>query len=99
MSMQPSPTLRAFAAPAGSSQGPKRPPGRARGLPAGCLPRRGCVLPEPLLRLRRCLSAWALLQRPHPDRDLFSLAALGGVRGAGGAVLALGGCRNVSGGQ
>ena len=62
----PSPTLRAFLAPASCSQGPKRPPGPACGLPAGCLPRRGCLLPEPLLRCRRCLSAWALLQRPHP---------------------------------
>ena len=33
---------------------------------AACRGGAGCLLPEPLLRCRRCLSAWGLLQRPHP---------------------------------
>ena len=82
-SPRPSPTLRAFLAPASCSQGPKRPPGPACGLPAGCLPRRGCLLPEPLLRCRRCLSAWALLQRPHPCSGPVQS---GGSRGCSGVL-------------
>ena len=82
-SPRPSPTPRAFPAPAGCSWGPKRPPGPASGLPAGCLPRRGCLLPEPLLRCRRCLSAWALLQRPHPCSGPVQS---GGSRGCSGVL-------------
>ena len=76
-------TLRAFLAPASCSQGPKRPPGRACGLPAGCLPGRGCLLLEPLLRCRHCLSAWALLQRPHPCSGPVQS---GGSRGCSGVL-------------
>ena len=62
-SPRPSPTPRAFPAPAGCSWGPKRLPGPASGLPAGCLPLQRCVLLELCLP---ALSARALLQRVHP---------------------------------
>jgi hypothetical protein len=42
-SPRPSPTLRAFPAPARCSRGPKRLPGPASGLPAGCLPLQRCL--------------------------------------------------------
>ena len=62
-SPRPSPTPRAFPAPAGCSWGPKRLPRPASGLPAGCLPLQRCVLLELCLP---ALSARALLQRVHP---------------------------------
>ena len=75
-SPRPSPTPRAFPAPAGCSWGPKRLPGPASGLPAGCLPLQRCVLLELCLP---ALSARALLQRVHPCSALVSPTALGGV--------------------
>ena len=60
---RPSPTPRAFPAPAGCSWGPKRLPGPASGLPAGCLPLQRCVLLELCLP---ALSARGLLQRSYP---------------------------------
>ena len=61
-SPRPRPTPRAFPAPAGCSQGPKRLPGPASGLPAGCLPLQRCLLLELCLP---ALFARALLQRLH----------------------------------
>ena len=51
----------------------------ACGLPAAP----GCLLPEPLLCCRRCLSAWALLQRPHPCSGPVQS---GGSRGCSGVL-------------
>jgi len=90
-SPRPRPTPRAFPAPSGCSQGLKWPRRPACKLPAG-LPGRGCLLPEPLLRCAavRCLSAWACCSDRTPARTLFSLAALGGVRGCLGVLCWLG---------
>ena len=77
-SPRPRPTPRAFPAPAGCSQGPKRLPGPASGLPAGCLPLQRCLLLELCLP---ALSARALLQRLHPcsgpDQSSSSWGCLG----------------------
>jgi hypothetical protein len=94
---RPSPTPRAFPAPVGCSWGPKRLPGPASGLPAGCLPLQCCLLLELCLS---GLSARALLQRLHPcsgpgqsDSSWICSGVLGVPR------VALGGSRNVFGGQ
>jgi hypothetical protein len=81
----------------GCSWGPKRLPGPASGLPAGCLPLQCCLLLELCLL---GLSARALLQRLHPcsgpgqsDSSWICSGVLGVPR------VALGGSRNVFGGQ
>ena len=96
-SPRPSPTPRAFPAPAGCSWGPKRLPGPASGLPAGCLPLQRCVLLELCLP---ALSARALLQRVHPcSGPGQSGSSWGRLVVLGVPRVALGGSRNVLGGQ
>ena len=96
-SPRPSSTLRAFPAPAVCSWGPKRPPGPASGLPAGCLPLQRCVLLELCLP---ALSARALLQRVHPCSGPGQSSSSWGCSGVLGVPrVALGGSRNVLGGQ
>ena len=91
-SPRPSPTPRAFPAPAGCSWGPKRLPGPASGLPAGCLPLQRCVLLELCLP---ALSARALLQRVHPcSGPGQSGSSWGRLVGLGVPRVALGGSRN-----
>ena len=96
-SPRPSPTPRAFPAPAGCSWGPKRLPGPASGLPAGCLPLQRCVLLELCLP---ALSARGLLQRSYPCSNSVQS---GSFRRCLGVLevprVALGGCRNVFCGQ
>ena len=92
-SPRPSPTPRAFPAPAGCSWGPKRLPGPASGLPAGCLPLQRCVLLELCLP---ALSARALLQRVHPcSGPGQSGSSWGRLVVLGVPRVALGGSRNV----
>ena len=95
-SPRPTPTTWAFAAPAGCSPGPKRPPRPACGLPAGPeLPAAGAS--AALHALLVCLGPAATTA---PLFEPYSVWRLSGVfASAGGAVLALGGCRNVFGGQ
>ena len=96
-SPRPSSTLRAFPAPAVCSWGPKRPPGPASGLPAGCLPLQRCVLLELCLP---ALSARALLQRVHPCSGPGQSGSSWGCSGVLGVPrVALGGSRNVFGGE
>ena len=92
-SPRPSPTPRAFPAPAGCSWGPKRLPGPASGLPAGCLPLQRCVLLELCLP---ALSARAMLQRVHPcSGPGQSGSSWGRLLVLGAPRVALGGSRNV----
>ena len=77
----PSPTPRAFLAPAGCSQGPKRPPGRACGLPAG--PGLSAAGASAALQRAACLLG-ACCSGLIPVRTLFSPAAFGGVWGCWG---------------
>ena len=96
-SPRPSPTPRAFPAPAGCSWGPKRLPGPASGLPAGCLPLQRCVLLELCLP---ALSARGLLQRSYPcSNSVQSGSFRGCLRVLEVPRVALGGCRNVFCGQ
>ena len=83
-SPRPSPTPRAFPAPAGCSWGPKRLPGPASGLPAGCLPLQRCVLLELCLPALSARLLGACCSDLIPVRTLFSPAAFGGVRGCWG---------------
>ena len=84
-----SPTPRAFPAPAGCSWVPKRLPGPASGLPAGCLPLQCCLLLELCLSVRTVCSAPAAA-----GASLFGplsvLQLLGVFGGAGGAVHGIG---------
>ena len=91
------PTPRAFPAPAGCSWGPKRLPGPASGLPAGCLPLQRCLLLELCLP---ALSARALLQRVHPcSGPGQSGSSWGRLVVLGVPRVALGESRNVFGGE
>ena len=90
-SPRPSSTLRAFPAPAVCSWGPKRPPGPASGLPAGCLPGRGCLLPEPLLRCSALPVCSGPAAATAPVFEPCSVRQLSGVLGgAGGAACGIG---------
>ena len=88
-SPRPTPTPRAFLAPAGCSWGPKRLPGPASGLPAGCLPLQCCLLLELCLSVRTVCSAPAAA-----GASLFGPLSvpqlLGVFGGAGGAAHGIG---------
>ena len=88
-SPRPSPTPRAFLAPAGCSWVPKRLPGPASGLPVGCLPLQCCLLLELCLSVRTVCSAPAAA-----GASLFGplsvLQLLGVFGGAGGAAHGIG---------